>query len=186
MRNLNEVAKQCMDELDSIGIQYGNVVEFKVNTRAKSRWGQCKYIGSGKYSININADLLDERTGIDGLKNTIIHELLHSCNGCMAHNATWNSLANKVHRELGYNIKRTSCAEEKCLSQEMIEERNAEFLQRKKSRIKYIVSCENCGVLAKYQRWTKACENPRAYRCARCKGNITVSCVNGYMVLSAA
>ena len=36
MRNLNEYAKQCMAELDARSIKYGNVVDFKVNYRAKN------------------------------------------------------------------------------------------------------------------------------------------------------
>lgn len=60
MRNLDEYAIQCMEELDAIGIEYGNIVEVKVNTRAKKRWGQCKAIPGG-YSINISVVLLDER-----------------------------------------------------------------------------------------------------------------------------
>ncbi len=39
MRDLQVVTKECMKELDKIGIKYGNVVKFEVNTRAKSRWG---------------------------------------------------------------------------------------------------------------------------------------------------
>lgn len=39
MRDINVVAIECMRELDVIGIQYGNVVEFKVNYRAERRWG---------------------------------------------------------------------------------------------------------------------------------------------------
>lgn len=35
MRDINVVAIECMRELDVIGIQYGNVVEFKVNYRAE-------------------------------------------------------------------------------------------------------------------------------------------------------
>lgn len=39
MRNLMIFAIECMDELDSIGIPYGKVLDFSVNTRAKKRWG---------------------------------------------------------------------------------------------------------------------------------------------------
>lgn len=37
MRNLEEYAIQCMEELDAIGIEYGNIIEIKANTRAKKR-----------------------------------------------------------------------------------------------------------------------------------------------------
>lgn len=53
MRDLTAYAIECMTELDNIGIEYGNIIEFTVNTRAKKRWGQCKAVPGG-YSINIS------------------------------------------------------------------------------------------------------------------------------------
>ena len=51
---------------------------------------------------------------MNGLKNTIIHELLHTCVGCMNHKAKWKFYADKVNRAYGYDdIKRTSTADEK-------------------------------------------------------------------------
>ena len=39
MLDLQEIALECMEELDAIGIEYGNVIEFEINTRAQRRWG---------------------------------------------------------------------------------------------------------------------------------------------------
>ena len=36
MKDLKKLANQCMAELDAIGIQYGNVISWEVNTRAKN------------------------------------------------------------------------------------------------------------------------------------------------------
>lgn len=84
MRNLMEYANECMVKLDDLGIEYGNVLEFKVNTRAAHRWGQCKVVPGG-YSINISAVLLDDNDE-QGLINTIFHELLHTyLKGCCNH-----------------------------------------------------------------------------------------------------
>lgn len=147
MRNLNDYAKRCMTELDDIGIEYGNIIEFKVNTRAKKRWGQCKAVPGG-YSINISAILLDERNDEQGLKNTIIHELLHSCKGCMNHGENWKRLATKVNRAYGYNIKRCSSADEKGVQEETRPIKTAR-------EIKYIVKCNGCGSGADFGE----CEN---------------------------
>lgn len=49
------------------------------------RWGQCTCLGGNNYAISINVILLRDDTNIDGLKNTIIHELLHTCPNCMKH-----------------------------------------------------------------------------------------------------
>lgn len=107
MRDVNVIAIECMRELENIGIKCGNVIKIDINTRAKKRWGQCRKIGNN-YIIEVNQILLREDTDIDGLKNTIIHELLHTCKGCMKHTGEWKQLAEKVNRYYGYNIKRSA------------------------------------------------------------------------------
>ncbi len=159
MRNLNLVAKECMAELDAIGIKYGRVLSFEVNTRAKSRWGQCKKVPGG-YSINISSRLLRDTTPIRSLKNTIIHELLHTCNGAYNHKTEWKRLAEKVNRHYGYGIKRTSTEEEKGVKREKV--------QPKKIKHKFI--CKGCGMeilRVKESRFTK---DYNAYTCGRCGG----------------
>lgn len=157
MRNLNTVYYECKSELDAIGITYGNITSVVVNTRAKKRWGQCKSIPNG-YIISINAALLDERNDIKGLKETIIHEILHTCNGCMNHGIEWKRLADKVNHKYGYNVKRTSSADDKGVHDET---RN---IQPK--AINYIIKCNNCGFEFKRTRHTSFVANPDNYRCS--------------------
>lgn len=161
MRDLQKVAKECMKELDKIGIQYGKVKEFSVNTRAKKRWGQCKTVPGG-FTINIAACLLDETTDIKGLKNTIIHELLHTCKGCLNHGAEWKRLAAKVNRAYGYGIKRTSSADEKgCTCRETGTVRH----------IKHKLVCKNCGHVFVRYRESKLTKMPDHFLCG-CGGTI--------------
>ena len=54
MRDLEKYALECMEMLDNLGITYGNIKEFTVNTRALRRWGQCCKRPNGYY-INIIA-----------------------------------------------------------------------------------------------------------------------------------
>lgn len=166
MRNINDYAKRCMTELDDIGIEYGNIIEFKVNTRAKKRWGQCKAVPGG-YSINISAILLDERNDEQGLKNTIIHELLHSCKGCMNHGENWKRLAAKVNRAYGYNIKRCSSADEKGVQEETRPIKTTR-------EIKYIVKCNGCGHTYTRTKMSKLIQHPEHYRCGCCGGKLSV------------
>ena len=84
MKDLKKLANECMAELDAIGVQYGNVISWEVNTRAKNRWGQCRYIGGGRYSISIINRLLDDNLPDEAAKQTIIHELLHSVDELVA------------------------------------------------------------------------------------------------------
>lgn len=138
MRDVNVIAIECMRELENIGIKCGNVIKIDINTRAKKRWGQCRKIGNN-YIIEVNQILLREDTDIDGLKNTIIHELLHTCKGCMKHTGEWKQLAEKVNRYYGYNIKRCDSADEKGISEEQKEKIQTERAAARK--VKYIFKC---------------------------------------------
>lgn len=164
MRDLQKYAIECMEELDNIGIEYGNVIDITVNTRAKKRWGQCKALGNGNFSINISAFLLDESTDVEGLKNTIIHELLHTCKGCLNHGTEWKRLASIVNRAYGYNIKRTSSAEEKgctCVPD-----------NTKVRSIKHKLVCNKCGHVFIRYRDSKFTRMPGNFLCG-CGGTIT-------------
>ena len=107
MRNLEEIFLECESELLSIGIVCGRVEKITVNTRAKSRFGLCKKVGKDSFEISIAAALLEEEADISCLKNTVIHELLHTVPGCFGHKGRWKFLADKVNRELeGCYIKK--------------------------------------------------------------------------------
>lgn len=174
MRDLTKYAKQCMAELDNLNIQYGNIIEFNINTRALKRWGQCKAIPGG-FSININYILLDEKNDEQGLKNTIIHELLHSCKNCMNHGKEWQYLANKVNRTYGYNIKRVSSANDKGLTEESQKEQINAEIEKLQNRKHYEIICQNCGY--KYIRYkeSKIVQHPEYYRCGVCHGKLKVT-----------
>lgn len=137
MRNLMEYANFCMEMLDEIAVPYRKVETFTVNTRA-SRWGLCS-LRDGKFYIQINVTLLDERNGEDGLINTLLHELLHTCPGCMNHGPNWKYYAERVRKIYGYDIKRTSDNDEK--------EVTTGNLNYKRREYKYFIYCEKCGKL---------------------------------------
>ena len=163
MRNLEEYAALCLRELDAIGIKYGNIVEFTVNTRAKKRWGQCRITPDG-FSINISAVLLDERNSEQALKETIIHEILHTCRGCMNHGENWKRLAERVNQKYGYSIKRTSSTNDKGLHED-----TRPVAVR---TVKYIVQCQSCGQLYPRAKLSKIVKYPHLYRCGRCGGRL--------------
>ena len=84
MRDLKKYAAECMSVLDDLGIRYAPIIRFSVNTRASTRLGLCRKRGEC-YEIEISSLLLDERTPADSLRDTLWHELLHTCRGCMKH-----------------------------------------------------------------------------------------------------
>ena len=114
MKNFEQLIKECLSDLESIGIKIGKVTKYSINTRAKSRWGQCKQVGNGMYEINISAQLLQDNISDQAAKDTILHEMLHTIDGCMGHKGKWKELAQKVNKELPqYTIKRVTSSAEK-------------------------------------------------------------------------
>lgn len=176
MRNLQFYANECMQELDAIGIRYGKIQRFTINTRAKKRWGQCKY-AYGKFEISIAQILLDERNSLDGLKSTIMHELLHTCKGCLNHGDEWKRLADIVSHYYGYKIERTASEDDKGIC--------AELRVSATTNYNYIVRCTGCGNEIKHERMGNVVKNPSRYRCGRCHGKLEVSGIGKYQILKA-
>lgn len=166
MRDLEEYVLQCIDELKGIGIEPGRISSLEINTRARKRWGSCAPVYDGRgnitgYRISINRLLLDEKIPERALKNTIIHELLHSCKGCLTHRNRWKILAEKVGRELGYDIRRVGSRDHEGIAVEI-----------PSKPPKYIIRCMSCGETYARKRRSKVVDHPELYRCGKCNGKL--------------
>lgn len=157
MKNLYFYVQECKRELDSLGIQYGNVVEIKINSRAKKRLGLCTLTPAG-YVIEISNILLADSVDVKTLKETIIHEILHTCDGCLNHGKKWKALADKVNAEFNYSISR--CANAAAIG-----------IKIEPPTIKYLLFCEQCNTVFFRSKMTKVVQHPENYVC-RCGGEI--------------
>lgn len=164
MRDLTVVINNCISDLNAIGIYPNKIEKIEINTRAKSRWGQCKYntdcFGDRHYSININALLLDERTPMNSLLDTCYHELLHAVDGCMNHGSKWESLADLVSDCYSVNISRCSSADEK-----LGEEMKVVKTETNPKKI-YKAKCACCGKIItqkgyRMPKWYKHCNDTK-------------------------
>jgi len=171
MRDLQKIYWNCIGLMDEIQMDYGNIVEITVNSRAKRRWGQCRREFAGRasngeprynYYINISQILLDERVPIESLQNTIIHEILHTCPGCSNHGEEWKRRAATVKKKLGYNIKRCTDSDEKGIDDSLIKDYR---------KPRYIVRCKKCGREVGKQRMCSMVKNPWQWRCGVCGGD---------------
>lgn len=169
MRDLDYYGIMCIRELEIIGIQPGNITKFIVNTRAKSRWGQCKRLPNRTFEININSDLLRDDIPIDGLKSTLYHEILHTCDGCMNHGEKWTALAAKVTRYYGVKVSRTDSALDKGFSKEQAQA----YEKKRTAKAKYKFVCDGCGQEITYMRAGDHVKHPERYRCVFCHSNFT-------------
>ena len=163
MKDINMLYKNCVCKLDDINIKVGNIRGVKVNTRAKSRLGRCTKKNSrcedAYYIIEICSDLLDDSMPDKTAETTMLHELLHTCDGCMNHGYRWQALANKVNNTYGYNVKRTTSYEEAGIKDMRI--RTA----------KHKIVCEKCGKAVYRMRESKLTKYPNCFRC-QCGGDL--------------
>lgn len=167
MKNVNDLYTVCMEEVKAVGIVPGKIVSVTVNTRAKKRWGQCKRMKNGTYSINISSSLMQDNVKIEAVKNTMAHEILHTVRGCMNHGPAWQAVADRMNKAYPdiYNIKRTTSPEEKGL-ESVGRVRNEEY--------KCMLVCQKCGSKYYYKRESKAVKNYQNYRCGSCHGKLSL------------
>lgn len=175
-KRLDEMFNECIDEMDAIDIPYGKITEVTVNYRAKSRWGQCqrRYDNGIIYKININADLCHREASERGLKETIIHEILHTCPDCMCHTGEWKRLADLVNDCYGYNVKRCNSSEDKGMS-EFYKQHDRQGRPEKPVVWKYEIRCKSCGkIVGRKQKACKVTKYPQMYQCGFCRGKLEV------------
>lgn len=148
---LDDVAtevQECANLLEFMGIDMSckrYEVRF-MNGRLRT-YGMCSMKGLDEYGyevylISINEPFL--RTGSPiNIHNTLMHEVLHSVDGCLNHGTKWKALAAKVNRTYIFSkIKRTGADED---YKEKILEPN----------YKYVLKCKTCGQEWKYMRRTQ-------------------------------
>ncbi len=128
--------------------------QVQVNTRAKRRLGCCRF-QEETYTIEVSAGILQSP---DLLKETLLHELLHTCPGCRNHGPLWKSYAAVVNQALGTSIQRTVKVEEA-------------FSPLRREEVKYVLRCQSCGREIKRLRMCKVVKAPWRYRCL-CGGKL--------------
>ena len=162
MKDLMSLVAICKADLESLGIKYGKVGNWTVNTRAKCRLGQCRKIAGNLFDISISSMLLADEVEDRVTLNTIMHELLHTVPGCLNHNGRWKVYAEFVNKRLPqYNIKRV-----------VKENETGIIVERKAPVCRYILRCTKCGQEIKRQKETKVVINYKRYRCGKCGGKL--------------
>ena len=162
MKDLWKLAGECQRDLLSVQIHTGKVRNWSVNTRAKARWGLCTKVARGLFDIQIAASLLQDEVEDHAVKDTIVHELLHTIPGCFNHTGKWKQYAETVNFLLPqYRIKARSSYEDKGLED-----------TRPEPEYRYILMCQDCGTEIKRQKKSAAVEHPERYRC-KCGGKLT-------------
>lgn len=141
---LIRLSKESIRELEEIGL--GKMIpknlNFTINYRAKQRLGQC----CEKQNINISSWLLEIGDDHD-IKNTIIHEILHTFKDTIGHKAKWQYYANYVNNRTDYHITRTT-------SINKIYEKANKVRPTKEIHYKWEITCTKCGKVFYRQKMT--------------------------------
>lgn len=184
---LDRLFKECIQELEKIGININNKdigkIEINISKRNNKRYGACKqeepdikskyierigkrkivkYWKYNKHVIEISKWVmeLDEKI----IKNTIMHELIHCMPYCNNHGAEFKRYANYINNKLGYDISRVGNKEQD------YKKSNLEYKEEK--QLKYKIECQKCGYTFYRQRQNK--NFTRKYRCGKCGGRFEV------------
>lgn len=139
---LKRLAKESEDELREIGLgdKLKSNITYTINYRAKKRFGQC----CDKKDINISSWLLEIGSDED-IKNTIIHEILHTFSDAVGHGAKWQYYANYVNARTKYKISR-------CGSINEVYQKANKVRPTTKVNYNWEITCRQCGATWKKQK----------------------------------
>lgn len=137
LQKLLRLVEESKEELAEIGLKdkIKDDIEYSVNYKAKKRLGQCVE----KWKINISSWLLEIANDHD-IKNTIIHEILHTFDDTKGHGARWQYYAEYVNSRTDYNITRLAKTNEIMKNNNVDEEYRKELMN-----YKYEIICKKCG-----------------------------------------
>ena len=180
MKDVQKLFRECVMEMESIGMDISTrIVEVKVNSRLSRALGRCCVVsrvnGNYWFRIEIQPNMLVD--GIDDAvpKNTIMHELIHTCPGAFNHGYEFQRRAEAVNRKLGYNVHTRTSADSL----------EAAGVTLKKKTANYGIFCMKCcKVVETRNRWSSTLERIGSYRHSGCGGSLKVIGLNGNVVVS--
>lgn len=92
------------------------------------------------------------------IKDTIAHEIIHTCYGCFNHGKRFKFYCDKLNA-IGYNVATTY---------------KGENYHNEEIFAKYKIVCEKCGIVTYRMKITKVIKNISRYKCSKCGGKLKV------------
>lgn len=177
MKDLNRLYADCVLEMVRIGMDISsNITKISVNKRLSRALGRC-IMQDRTYRIEVQPCMLADDVDDRMTKNTIIHELLHTCPGAFNHGYEFQRRARQVNALLGYSISTTT---------------NVNVLTDagvilKQPHYRYGCVCTRCGKMtSRYQRWTSKLEHIENWRHTPCGASLKVVSLDpGIAIVSA-
>lgn len=139
-RDLIKLFNECKEELDVLDIPYSDkIVAVKENSRFTRCYGRCDRT-NGKYTIQIASFILDDSLDDRCCKSVIMHELVHTIDGCFNHGAKFQSYMDLIAD--CYGLKMGTYVDRE-YSQKVADAGLAP--KRRKQRSYWVIGCNNCG-----------------------------------------
>lgn len=159
MMDVDGLLAQVIGEARALGVPVSkNIVpHVSLNTRAVARFGCCVRRGES-YSVELSARLPE--AGERAVRETLAHEVLHTCRGCRDHGERWKSYAARMNAAYGYRIARTGTWEALGLTDQ--------------KPVNYLLVCQGCGLEIPRTRLSNLVRHPERYRC-RCGGRLALA-----------
>ena len=113
---INRMLAECIELMKELGVPISNsICPEVILVGTHSYYGRCSSKDSLKrytefdYYIEISGHTLQNTE--KSLRNTLIHELIHTVPDGLCHTGEWKKWAKYVSEKTGYNIQRLSCDE---------------------------------------------------------------------------
>lgn len=161
MRDVREYFEKCLKMCDEAGIPYREITDVITTKRFINKWGTCNTCNHRQFTIKINAVLCDEKAfpTDEGLINTLLHEILHTCPDSFNHGETWLAHCRTIYNNYGIKINVGDNAENKGADEVAY---NATF--------RYVCRCKKCGATLGRNRMQDFIKNPNRYTHTGCGG----------------
>ena len=177
MKDLQKLYALVKAEAISAGIPVSShIMRCSVNTRLRKAMGRCikktNMLGVC-YEIEIAGCMVADGVDDMEIRDTIMHELIHTCPGCWDHGNVFHHFADIVNRKYGYHVDTYA-------DREQLE---AAGVVIKDPGYKYMLKCNVCGHEFKRKRWSDVLRYPELYHCA-CGGGLSTFDINGNPIKS--
>lgn len=156
MNDFDALLVQVRDQALALDIPVSGQLDphVRINRRAVSRFGCCIQQGT-RYVIELSDRLLNAPE--TACRQTLAHELLHTCPGCRNHGPRWKGYAGQMNDAYGYAIARAGSCEEMGVPDV--------------APVRHLLVCQQCGREFRRARASALVRCPERYRC-RCGGRL--------------
>lgn len=106
MRDLQKSFEECLADIQVLNITVGTITKIEWGD-LKDAWGECngQWTGNGwVYWIAISKKYLNDNISEIYLRETVYHEILHTCHRCHSHSKTWVKNALLIDKAYGCGI----------------------------------------------------------------------------------